>query len=227
MKEVQQTEHTNYIPFPALSGSTLKMIACATMLTDHIGAVFFPDQILFRMIGRAAFPIFAFLIAEGYRHTRNIMRYAGRLLLLAVLSEPCFDYLFYEQPVFWGHQNVFFTLALGVLTLYFCDRTWSKSMKVANVVLMMLIAEVLRTDYNSMGILMIVFFFYFYENLWQMWLAVGAQNVLLMGRVQMFGALGLIPISFYNGKRGKDWKLFFYLFYPVHLIVLAVIRSFG
>ena len=84
------------------------------MVIDHIGAVFFPDIMILRFIGRISFPIYAFLLVQGYLHTSNnskrIKKYAERLILFAILSEISFDLCFYNQPIWPGYQNIFFTL---------------------------------------------------------------------------------------------------------------------
>ena len=124
-----------------LSGTTLKLMACITMLIDHIGAscleagLLVPliasgtfstdpaavsllqmDRVL-RYIGRLAFPIFCFLLVEGFLHTHDVKRYVERLFLFGLLSEVPFDMAFFRTPFHWGNQNVYWTLALGVLAM--------------------------------------------------------------------------------------------------------------
>ena len=99
-----------------LSGSTLKLIAIVTMFIDHLGVVAFETQIsnymvpyyIMRLIGRLAFPIFCFLLVEGFFHTRDVKKYALRLLVFAFISEIPFDLAFNRQLFYWRHQNVFF-----------------------------------------------------------------------------------------------------------------------
>lgn len=95
--------------------SVLKWIAVLTMVIDHVGAILFPDQIWMRVIGRVAFPIYAYCLAEGFRYTSDYRRYLGRLALFAILSEIPFDLAFYGVPFSFAHQNVFFTLTLGLI----------------------------------------------------------------------------------------------------------------
>ncbi|WP_461817744.1 TraX family protein, partial [Faecalimonas sp.] len=96
----------------------LKIIAIIAMIIDHIGLFFFPEHILFRIIGRISFPIFAFLIVEGFYHTRDIWKYMFRLGVFAVLSEIPFDLLTTGKVFDLRHQNVFFTLLIGVILMY-------------------------------------------------------------------------------------------------------------
>ena len=108
-----------------LSGSTLKLIAIVTMFIDHLGVVAFETQIsnymvpyyIMRLIGRLAFPIFCFLLVEGFFHTRDVKKYALRLLVFAFISEIPFDLAFNRQMFYWRHQNVFFTLFIGLLVI--------------------------------------------------------------------------------------------------------------
>ena len=122
-----------------LSGSTLKLIAIITMFIDHIGAVivermlyvtgntgsFTYEQMqnldtILRSIGRIGFPLFCFLLVEGFLHTRNLGKYALRLLVFAVVSELPFNLAFAGQLFFAGYQNVFFTLLIGLITMWGC-----------------------------------------------------------------------------------------------------------
>ena len=107
----------------SLSGFDLKIIAVITMIIDHAGAFLFPQAKILRIIGRISFPIFAFLICEGYEHTKDVKKYMLRLLLFAVISEPFFD-LAMSGTIFSlnNGQNVIFTLLIGVVTIYFCER---------------------------------------------------------------------------------------------------------
>ncbi|MGN0293734.1 MAG: TraX family protein [Lachnospiraceae bacterium] len=113
-----------------MSGFTLKLLALILMIIDHCGLVLFAGTSLYlpcRILGRIAFPLYAFLITEGYVHTRSVKKYAGRLLVFAVLSEVPFDYAFFRTPFYMGYQNVFFTLVLGLGALVCLDRALGKS----------------------------------------------------------------------------------------------------
>ena len=92
----------------------LKWIAVITMIIDHTGAVLFPDDMVFRYIGRIAFPIFCFLLVEGFFHTRDVRKYMLRLGLFALISEIPYDLAFRDTVLEFEHQNVFFALLLGV-----------------------------------------------------------------------------------------------------------------
>ena len=100
------------------SANTLKIIAIVSMITDHVGFVFFPHELIFRYIGRIAFPIYCFLLTEGFFHTRSIYRYLARMGLFAVLSEIPFNLGLYHVLIYRWNINVFFTLFLGLLVMY-------------------------------------------------------------------------------------------------------------
>ena len=242
-----------------MSSFTLKMIAIITMLIDHIGAIFIPENtllyVIFRGIGRLAFPIFVFLIVEGFYHTSNIKRYLARLGIFALLSEIPFDIAFYDSNYpganlvteiskgayaavltrMMQYQNVFFTLFLGLLLITLINRTEKKfskqtiysSMIIAALTLAFcLLALFLRTDYNFAGILLIAAFYLFRGN--KALLTVSLLIVFggIYGGISILAALSMIFISLYNGKKGKDIKYFFYIFYPAHLLILFIVHLF-
>ena len=123
------------------------------MVIDHVGYV--NEIVLFRLIGRVAFPIYAFSLVEGYMHTSNIKMYIFRLLYCAVISEPIFD-LFFFRRLTMESQNTVFTLSLGLLTIYSIDRCkYKKSLLIVGVALGVL----LRVDYSYSGVLIICVFF--------------------------------------------------------------------
>lgn len=221
-----------------LSQETLKLIACAAMLLDHIGAVFFPGAVL-RDIGRLSFPIFCFLLAEGFYHTRNRKKYALRLLGAMLLAELPFDLAFFGR-IYWGHQNVMLTLLLGFLAVRAVNGLKSGAAKGLIAVGLTVAAEYLRADYGGTGVLLILMFALTRELPGKNWLRFGLMLFLFAGmpsitvlRIgtfgitqQMLGTLAMIPIALYSGEKrtsSKAVQLGFYLFYPVHLAILSLI----
>lgn len=229
------------------SGSTLKIIACILMFLDHIGpSLVYPyiDSILdtadykiisfllefyelLRAIGRIAFPIFLFLLIEGFYHTRSKCRYFLRLLIFAIVSELPLDYALYGE-ISSVKQNIFFTLALCLLMLTIIKQIKNseklhellKIMSLSAVIcLFMYIAYRFKFDYSFYGILMAVIL----ETFREYPLAMSA-----MGAVSFAweypAPLAFIPIYLYNGKRGCKLRFFFYAFYPAHLLLLAILR---
>lgn len=202
--------------------------------------------------GRIAFPLFAFMIAEGAQKTRSMPRYIGRLALFALISEPFFYFSHWRNsPTFsglfqnifrlnWG--NVFFTLALGAIAIYIYQLLERKQVKHARFLfipiclVITLIGGYIGCDYGMAGILLIVFLF-LAQTKFQKCIVVLAWTALLYGFGQsynpipfilmdcLFAALSSVFIWFYNGKRGKQVKWSFYIYYPAHLLVLTVIQS--
>lgn len=202
---------------------TLKMIAIATMFIDHVGAVLFPQVIFLRIIGRIAFPIFAYELVEGFVHTHDVKKYMMRLGAFALISEIPFDLATAGVPLEFGHQNVFFTLFLGLVMLYLMSKAPTVIVRFIYVLAILLFSEFLRTDYNSNGLLMILCY-YVFRNFKVIKLAgVAFINVFLMSFYQRYALLSLIPIALHNGEQGPKCKRFFYAFYPAHLMILYLI----
>jgi hypothetical protein len=239
----------------------LKMIAIITMLIDHTGAILIPYDSPyywpFRMIGRIAFPIFVFMLVEGFNHTSNIRKYLTRMGIFALISEIPFDVAFYRS--FYGgdiladvkgaftdpatldllikrlfsHQNVFFTLFLGLLAIYLMsmvEKRFRKEIFLCNLfdglitLGMCFIAAFLKTDYGFAGVLLIVAFYLFRGSK----ILVTICFLIIIGTffrnsIEILAILAMIPIAFYNGKKGKNIKYIFYIFYPAHLLLLWLI----
>ena len=217
----------------SLSGAGLKWIAMASMLLDHIGAVLVPGNTAayyaLRIIGRLAFPLFCFLLVEGFYHTSNVYRYGAGLVLFAFLSEVPFDLALFGRLWAPEYQNVFFTLALGIFGVLYYDKLTKEGhvlFGIAAEILAVFMAFFLSCDYGAEGVLLIFLFYLFhfketYRNL------AAAIWCVALGAVETFGALSLLFINVYNGKRGKiRYKYLFYLFYPAHLLVLGLIKYF-
>lgn len=201
----------------------LKMIGLVTMLIDHIGMILFPDIILFRIIGRLAFPIFAYVLVEGFCYTKDIYKYMLRLLIFALISEVPFDLATKGKVFSLESQNVMFTLLLGILMLYFYLKTRSLVGKCMLLILFLLIAEFCHVDYSSMGLAMILVFYLLRDEKLQKTIGITIINLILMGGVQAFGALAMVPISLHNRRQGVRAKWLFGFFYPAHLLVLYLL----
>ena len=210
--------------------SVLKWIAVLTMVIDHVGAILFPDQIWMRVIGRVAFPIYAYCLAEGFRYTSDYRRYLGRLALFAILSEIPFDLAFYGVPFSFAHQNVFFTLTLGLILLWVLERCREQLLLCAGAfAVLCFLAQALHMDYGAGGLLM-VFAFYLARQGAAPWIGWGIFVVINLfgyaGGVQWAAILALLPIGLYSGKAGKKKQRFFYWIYPLHLLLLWVIEKY-
>lgn len=210
--------------------SVLKWIAVLTMVIDHVGAILFPDQIWMRVIGRVAFPVYAYCLAEGFRYTSDYRRYLGRLALFAILSEIPFDLAFYGVPFSFAHQNVFFTLTLGLILLWVLERFREQLLLCAGAfAVLCFLAQALHMDYGAGGLLM-VFAFYLAQQGTSPWIGWGIFVFINLfgyaGGVQWAAILALLPIGLYSGKAGKKKQRFFYWIYPLHMLLLWVIEKY-
>ncbi len=227
-----------------MSSFLLKIIACFTMLLCHIPFVYPQYSVPLIYIGKISFPLYAFLISEGYVHTRNFSKYLTRLIVFGVISQiPA--YLLFVGKSFNGlYLNIFFTLALGLLGIRIYDKIKSKYISIPVIVLFAVIAELLKFDYGAFGVLMIVCFYVFKRNKLNMVLSqMFLMFILYMKKMSyytfslfnlqyilfqlLFSVISLAIILTYNGKKGKSSgkiKLMFYFFYPVHLIILDLLK---
>lgn len=226
-----------------LAGSTLKLIACITMLIDHTGAAVVNTIIYntnmrhtdlsawedmqrlyrwMRAIGRLAFPIFCFLLVEGYFHTRSVKKYISRMFLFALVSEFPFDFALKAGVPYWQKQNVYFTLLISLICIWLMDNLrgipW---IQLFVVYASMTLANALMTDYNFKGVFLIVMLYLFHDHRLYQSVAGGAAIAW-----ENYAPLSFILCFFYNGRRGLKLRYFFYFFYPVHLIVLGIIRHY-
>ena len=236
-----------------LSGTALKRIACITMFIDHIGAscleagillpaittgassyggipvgtLYLLDRVL-RYIGRLAFPIFCFLLVEGFVHTHDVKRYVQRLLLFGCISEVPFDLAFFRTPFTLQYQNVYWTLALGVLAMAGLRHfetpdgttSWKGLLCAGGCAVLAFVAS---TDYHAIGVL-IVCALYLTRADRKKQCIVGA----VLFAFETTAPLAFVLIWFYNGQRGACGRVqqrVFYWFYPVHIALLALITN--
>ena len=205
-----------------MTGFQLKLLAMLAMTADHIGAVFFPEIPLLRWIGRLAMPVLCFFIGEGLRHTRSPRRYLLRLTGFALLSELPFDLAFYGG-IEWGHQNVYFTLALGLLALWAIQNRGMEGWPLALTAA--LAAELLGCDYGMYGVLLILLLDRFHSARSEQLAGAALLNLAFFGlQTQTLSLIALPLLWLYNGKRGRDDRRLFYLYYPAHLCVLGILR---
>lgn len=217
---------TDCLRIGSLSGSSLKVIAIVSMTIDHLGLYMLGGDDpasasvtyhLMRMVGRLAFPIFAFLLVEGYVHTRDIRRYMMNLLVAAIISDiPWMLLGGYDS------HNVMFTLLLGLMAVSFIDRFWrNKLLTLTTIGLMGVLAEWLQTDYSWRGIFLICILFMFRDKPLLAFMF-GLPFLMVYGLAGT--AAGLMMPLLYSGQRGfaTDWvsKYFFYAFYPLHLMII-------
>ena len=237
-----------------ISADWLKVIAMITMVIDHTGAVLFPGDALWRVVGRIAFPIYVWLLIMGFIHTSNVRKYILRMAIFSLISEIPFDLALTGSLYTFRWQNVFWTLTLSLIMLYFLEKILeNKEEKQQRYVILqvgilifsaMAIAEWLHFDYGCTGPALAAVF-YFYAKYQKPSLLAGfflfclsyvldplfngyAQNVSVAVHTvyasvnsELCGIIAVPLIGRYNGVRNwKRGKYLFYLFYPVHLMIL-------
>lgn len=231
----------------------LHIAAMCFMLCDHLWATVIPGNNWLTCVGRIAFPIFAFLIVEGYFHTKNFKNYVLRLLIFALLSEIPFDLVAGGTLFYPFHQNVLwsFLLSLGLIHLNErARRTGKWSLRILTAALTVLFGSVAglitMVDYHHVGVLTVLTFYFFRGRRWWNFLlqllSLAYINLELLGGLgyelslfgqsfflpqQGFALLALIPIWLYRGRQGphsKPLQFLYYAFYPLHLLILGLVR---
>lgn len=226
-----------------LSGSLLKLIAIITMLIDHFALILnaelglsnililtiFDRRVtlyyILRKIGRLAFPIFCFLVAEGFFYTKNPIKYAAKLGVFALISEIPFNLMLSGNIFYPNKQNVYVTLFLGVVLLFILTRGSNKIIQLLFSVLIILIAGYARIDYGIRGVLLIVLLFILRDK---------KNHQIVCSFPFLSGGYaawcGIFLTLLYNNKRGfiksPLLKYAFYVFYPAHIVILFLIKNF-
>lgn len=255
-----------------MSSFIIKIIAIITMFIDHSGDVLVGQTSVLNIIGRIAFPLFAFQLVVGYKNTSNLKKYAIRLLIFALLSQIPFSILIYiihgslsgitlsQLPSAFINNiisgnfpglNIFFTLFLGLLSLFIFDKVSNKFFKYLSLGIVLIIAHFTQVDYGAWGVFLILFIYLFCPNkhiaknldsltLRYFIFVLGFFALSIFNFISFFAVLStawvwslilftFLPCIFmllFNGKKGPSLKYLFYLFYPVHLIILDMIYFF-
>ncbi len=235
------------------TGAHIKWMAIITMVIDHIGAAFLEPMILngaasaealyrlswiymiLRGVGRFAFPAFCFLLAEGFFYTGSRQKYLRNLLIFAVLSEVPFDLALRGNLLDFTQQNVFWTLAIGFAAVWIAEYFMQKSLSdrengtpyyvvmVASVVIGAVLAELINADYGAVGVAAI-FIMYAMHNKPLMAALFAWMMLSMLNWMEIFAFPFILAVMFYNKQRGRQNKYFFYVFYPAHLLILALVK---
>lgn len=235
-----------------LSQESLKLIACMTMLVDHLAVIIVMGSLYsthhgmrleiyetMRLIGRIAFPIYCFLLAEGSAHTHNPVRYGLRLAICALLSELPYDLALWGR-ITWQHQNVMVTLFLGFCALEVMKRCPNLPLKLLLALPFAALAEFAGGDYGAKGIMLVVLFALMrripHRHLAQVlgiWFIFSPNHAMFLNWTRRFSittqewaVLAILPITLYDGRKvtkSKAVQWGFYLFYPAHLLLLYLI----
>lgn len=220
-----------------LTSFVLKIIGVITMLSDHIGDSVLCRFSFFNLMGRIAFPIFAFQAVQGYIHTKDLKHHVLKLFLFACISQIPFM-LFLSTFTNSFALNIFFTFFLGMIALFLYEKSKHKIVGFLWVVLISILGEALQVDYGAFGILLMFVFYFFKEKKWQMALCTITlcfikylPDILATPSLSFhylscgaFTSLSLCFILFYNQKEGPKAKYFFYVFYPLHLTLLYILH---
>ena len=236
-----------------LTSMALHIMAMAFMLCDHLWGTIVPGNDWLTCVGRLAFPIFSFLLVEGYFHTKNLKKYVIRLLLFAIISEIPFNFAMGSRLFYPIHQNVLWSFLISIGLIHWNERTrqtgkrWLRVLVGCVSVLLGYIAGlVTMVDYYHAGILTVLAFYFFRQKKWWsyacqllcLWyinmemLGGFSYEVQILGQTrflmrQGFALLALIPIWLYRGKQGyhSKWLQYvYYGFYPLHLLILGVLK---
>lgn len=236
------------------TSASLHILAMLFMLCDHTCAALAFRYRWLTCIGRISFPIFAFLIVEGFFHTSNFKKYLGRLFIFALISEIPFDIMYSGTIFSIYHQNVLWTFIIALIGIYCIEKVKKKEnifltifISIISIIICMILGIIGMTDFFGNGVLMVFVFYFFHKRSWWgylgQFLAMYWINIELVGGFyypvnifgidleimeQSFAMLSLIPIWLYHGKQGyhKKWfKYFCYSFYPIHLLVLGILQT--
>ncbi|WP_336761145.1 TraX family protein [Paenibacillus sp. USHLN196] len=203
----------------------MQWIAMITMLIDHIGAVFFPHMIELRIIGRIAFPIYAFAVYIGYKHTRDVQKYIWRLFWIAMISQVPFMAAFNHYSL-----NVVWTLWSALLVLLVIDKLPSRLLAIPIVIGAGWFMEISQMDYGMYGLLLVLLFRYFQGPVLVVAHVVLNALYLLLhnSSVQMYSVMATVGIAiaqyYQAGFRMKGPRWVWRYFYPAHLAIIAIIR---
>lgn len=235
-----------------ITSFSLHIMAMIFMLCDHLWGTIVQGNDWLTCIGRLTFPIYAFMIVEGYFHTKNLKKYVGRLLIFAILSEIPFNLAMGSRLFYPIHQNVLWSFLISIGLIH-----WNEKVKVkklwkrilvgfASILIGSIVGIITFVDYYHAGILMVLVFYFFRHKKW--WCYLGQFicmwyiNCAMLGGLQYemnvlgqtyfisrqgFALLALIPIWFYKGKQGyhsKTLQFIYYAFYPVHLLILGILK---
>ena len=235
-----------------MTSASLHIMAMAFMLLDHLWATVIPGNDWMTCIGRLAFPIFAFMIAEGCLRTRSIKKYALRMLIFAVISEIPFNLAFSGRIFYPTHQNVLWTFLIAIMLVWLNEKAREKNKLwltlltgAGSILIGAIVGIVTMVDYHHVGVLTVLVFYFFHDRKW--WCYLAQLVCLVYMNFEMLGGLGyeleifgkefflvrqglavfaLAAIWLYRGKKGYQSRVFKYVnyaFYPGHLVILWVL----
>ena len=206
----------------------IKIIAIVAMLVDHVGLIFFPNIIIFRLIGRLALPLYAFLIAEGMKHTSSRKKYFMRLFFIAIISQPIYIFI-----IDWK-LNIIFGLILGALSIYFIEKK-----QYLFLLITFILPILIPTDYSIFGVILPVIFYFFDKKWVQIVFLYVIFSIMIfyyghyMSIFHLFSLFFIYYIPFFTKKldlkksflMSSYFNYFYRFFYPAHLFLLFLLKK--
>lgn len=222
-----------------MSSFLLKIIACISMLIDHIGLVFFPTDMIFRIIGRIAMPIFSFQVGIGFKKTRSKLKYILRMLICAIISQIPFLLMANHNRILaltsvnfsafsYLSLNICFTFLIALLILYFFEIGKKQPFLYVVPIFLLLFSIFIPMDYGILAVSLVILSYFLHNK--KIFYTIGVLVITLIHWciknvwVQVFMLLSLPFLWLFNGKKGKSLKYYFYVFYPLHMLIIVLIK---
>lgn len=210
----------------------IKIIACITMILDHIKYVIpVTNNFFTQYLGRISFPLFAFTITEGYSHTRDLTKYYERLFIFAIISQIPFM-LFRTFVGEYMLLNIIFTLLLGLICITIYENIDIEYLSIPLICLIIYLGYLVKVDYGWYGVCTVFLFHILKDEKKYLWISFFILSLIYFYSRELLSSLkidtlynflfimsSLVFITIYNGKKGKSLKFFFYLFYPIHMLI--------
>lgn len=211
-----------------MSSFLLKMFAIITMSIDHIGLALFNNNLIYRSIGRIAMPIFAFQVGIGFSKTHSKPKYILRMFITALISQLPFFLMLYASGVLNYSLNICFTFTIALTTLYFIDLGKNNKLFYLVSLFPLLLSLVIPMDYGIYAVLLVLLFYLSKNNKFIITIGMIAITVFYCftknTTIQAYMLFALPFLYFYNGTKGKNIKYWFYAFYPLHMLIIALIK---
>ena len=230
---------TDKISRGVISGNALKMFALLCMTIDHIGSHILNDYTSFRIIGRLAFPIFAYMIAEGCKYTHNKLKYFLTIFIEGIILQ-IFIFLLSDST----HMNVLITFSLSIGLIYAFDyslrseNNYNLVIPIMGIIFVMVIcgelpegflSEYFHIDYGFFGVMLPVMVYIFDNRVLKLLMFTSGLVFLSisMAPIEWWSLISIIPLAFYSGERGKlEIKYLFHIYYPIHIVIILAIEEF-
>ena len=211
-----------------MSSFLLKIFAIITMTIDHAGLILFNNNLILRIIGRIAMPIFAFQVALGFKKTRSKLKYLFRMFVTALISEGALILMLQSANYAHNNLNICFTFTFALFALYFINLGKENKIFLIASIIPILMSLVVPLDYGIYSVSLVLIFYFFGEKkiLYTIGMILVALTYFFIkgSSIQLYMLLSLPLLYLYNGKKGPNLKYCFYVFDPLHMLIIALIR---